>query len=164
MSIAIPSVGTPAQRYSTNWSPSYSQKLAWRLKKFAGWVAEVTFGCRHRNITIPINDHQTCLDCGATRLYLYTTEMFFQGITDAPVFIGRWKKASLEIHPEIAKDLIAASAAPVSQAAPVNFPRSLAHCLDCGEELDSFGICPQAATRDIVLTSSPVHCGKAARA
>ena len=96
MSCIIPSVGTPAQKYARNWTPSYRQKLVWKLKKFTGWVAEVTFGFRHSNITIPLNDHQTCLDCGATRLYLYNTEMFFQGITDAPIFIGRWKKAAIE--------------------------------------------------------------------
>jgi hypothetical protein len=94
MPIAIPSVGTPAYRYALNWTPSYSQKLAWRLKKLAAWVAEVTFGCSHRHITLPFDDHQTCLDCGATRLYIFNTEMYLGGITDAPIFIGRWKKAA----------------------------------------------------------------------
>ncbi|MDR3750116.1 MAG: hypothetical protein P4K94_01385 [Terracidiphilus sp.] len=94
MLIALPSIGTPAQKYAANWTPSYREKLVWKLKKLAGRVAEVTFGCRHRNITLPFNDHQTCLDCGATRLYIYNTELYLDGVTDAPVFIGRWKKAS----------------------------------------------------------------------
>ena len=94
MPIAIPSVGTPAYRYALNWTPSYSQKLAWRLKKLAAWVAEVTFGCSHRHITLPFDEHQTCLDCGASRLYIFNTEMWLGGITDSPIFIGRWKKAA----------------------------------------------------------------------
>jgi hypothetical protein len=94
MSIALPSIGTPAQKYATNWTPSYSQQLLWKLKKFAGRVAEVTFGCRHRNITLPFNDHQTCLDCGASRLYLFNPEFYLNGITDAPIFMGLWKKSS----------------------------------------------------------------------
>ncbi len=99
MSIALPSVGTPAQTYATNWVPSYSQKLVWKLKKFAGQVAEVTFGCRHRNITLPFNDHQTCFDCGASRLYLFNPEFYLNGITYTPIFIGLWKKACPDMDP-----------------------------------------------------------------
>jgi hypothetical protein len=93
----IPSIGTHAQKYATNWTPSYGQKLVWKLKKFAGRVAEVTFGCRHRHITLPFDDHQTCLDCGASRLYLLNPEFYLSGITDAPIFMGLWKKVSQNV-------------------------------------------------------------------
>lgn len=92
MPIALPSVGTPAQPFSTNWQPSYREKLLRRLKKLAGKVAEVTFGCHHRHITLPFNDRQTCLDCGRTRLYIFNTEMYLGGLTNAPIFIGCWRR------------------------------------------------------------------------
>ena len=97
----IPSVGTPADRYAFNWHPSYREKAVWKLRKFAAWVAEVTFGCAHRHVTLPYNDRQTCLDCGASRLYIYNTEMYLVGLTDTPIFKGRWKKAvpaAITIH------------------------------------------------------------------
>jgi hypothetical protein len=82
----------PADRYAINWHPSYREKAVWKLRKLAAWVAEVTFGCAHRHVTRPFNDRQTCLDCGASRLYIYNTEMYFAGFTDTPIFKGRWKK------------------------------------------------------------------------
>ncbi len=55
--------------------------------------------------SIPINDHQTCLDCGATRLYLFHTDFEH---ADAGIFIGKWKKAvrPQSAHRVIAKTLI----------------------------------------------------------
>jgi len=50
MLFIISSIGTPAQKYATNWTPSYSQKLAWKLKKFVGRVAEVIFAA---TVTLP---------------------------------------------------------------------------------------------------------------
>jgi hypothetical protein len=91
MLTAIPSVGTPAYRYALNWSPSYWEKTSWRLKKAAAWVSEVTFGCSHRHITLPYNDHQTCLDYGASRLYLFHADFEH---AQAGVFKGRWKKST----------------------------------------------------------------------
>lgn len=33
------------------------------------------------------------------------------------------------------------------------------HCLDCGEQLDVFGICPMAEPSDINRMTAPVNCG-----
>ena len=100
--ISIPSeFRTPADRYAFNWHPSYREKAVWKLRKFAARVAEVTFGCSHSHLTRPLNDHQTCLDCGASRLYILNPEMYRVGLTDAPIFMGRWKKAvpaAVSIH------------------------------------------------------------------
>jgi len=84
---------TPADRYALNWRPSYSDKAVWRLRKFAARVAEVTFGCAHRHLAWPVNERQTCLDCGASRRYIFNTEMHLDGLTNTPIFKGRWKKA-----------------------------------------------------------------------
>jgi hypothetical protein len=159
MTRITPSVGNTAQNYSTNWSPSYSQKLIWRLKKFAGRVAEVTFGCHHRNLTLPYNDHQTCLDCGATRLYIFNPEPRLAGISTAKIFIGRWKKSSPDACQQVSKAIIseAISTAPCK-------PPARKRCRDCGEELDAFGVCPQVDPRDILRSNSPIFCDKAARA
>ncbi len=69
------------------------------------WLLWPVIGCRHRNPSIPINDHQTCLDCGATRLYLFHTDFEH---ADAGIFIGKWKKAvrPQSAHRVIAKTLI----------------------------------------------------------
>ena len=91
MSFLAPSVGTPAYRWCQSWTPPYTQKIAWRLRKFCGWVAEVLFGCRHRHVTRPYQDRQTCLDCGAWRHYVLNplNEDFSPS---EHIFIGRWKK------------------------------------------------------------------------
>jgi hypothetical protein len=46
------------------------------------WPFRFAFGCRHPHPTLPYNDHQTCLDCGAARTYAYTPD---------GIFIGRWR-------------------------------------------------------------------------
>lgn len=38
--------------------------------------------------------------------------------------------------------------------------KTLATCADCGMILDAFGICPQAAPKQVTRQTSPVHCGK----
>ena len=67
------------------------------------WLLWPVIGCSHRNITLPYNDHQTCLDCGATRLYLFHTDFEH---ADAGIFIGKWKKSALSAHRVIARTLI----------------------------------------------------------
>jgi hypothetical protein len=53
-------------------------------------LADAVFPCRHRNITLPFNNRQTCLDCGATRLFIFDTG--FETAT-AGIFRGPWRKA-----------------------------------------------------------------------
>jgi hypothetical protein len=102
MSSLAPCIGAPAYRYALNWTPSYRDKAAWRLKKIAAWLYEVTLGYRHRHITLPFNDHQTCLDCGASRLYILNTEMYSTAGTPLPIFKGVWKKAGLTATADLA--------------------------------------------------------------
>lgn len=37
--------------------------------------------------------------------------------------------------------------------------RKQTHCLDCGERLDVFGICPETDPRDAHRMTAPVNCG-----
>lgn len=57
------------------------------LIAFANFVSP----CRHPRISLPLMDRQTCLDCGATRLYCFTTDFEH---AQAGIFIGRWEKAT----------------------------------------------------------------------
>lgn len=50
------------------------------------------FRCRHRRVTLPFNDHQTCLDCGSTRPYIFHSTFEF---ADAGIEIGPWRKPRL---------------------------------------------------------------------
>jgi hypothetical protein len=43
-------------------------------------------------------------------------------------------------------------------------PSQTRTCPDCGEHLDAMGICPQAEPKQVARQTSPVHCGKLARA
>ncbi len=85
------------------------------------WLLWPVIGCSHRNITLPYNDHQTCLDCGATRLYLFHTDFEH---ADAGIFIGKWKKAARpqSAHRVIAKTLIANATAPLNGRAAILNP------------------------------------------
>jgi len=61
------------------------------LAHAAVWLLTPFIRCRHLSAGFPINDHQTCLDCGATRLYLFNTD-FENG--RAGIRKGPWRKAT----------------------------------------------------------------------
>jgi hypothetical protein len=85
------------------------------------WLLWPVIGCRHRNISIPINNHQTCLDCGAARLYLFHTDFEH---ADAGIFIGKWRTPAQpqSAHRVVAKTLIANAIAPVNGRAAILNP------------------------------------------
>jgi hypothetical protein len=51
-------------------------------------AADSLFPCLHRHITLPMNNRQTCLDCGATRHHVYAFDTDFSA---AGIFIGKWR-------------------------------------------------------------------------
>jgi hypothetical protein len=53
------------------------------------WLLWPIIGCRHRHVTLPFNDRQTCLDCGSSRPYNFHTDFEH---ADAGIFIGEWRK------------------------------------------------------------------------
>ena len=59
------------------------------LNRVLSRLADVFLPCRHRNITLPFNDRQTCLDCGAKRLYIFNTDFEHAA---AGIIIGKWRK------------------------------------------------------------------------
>lgn len=71
--------------------PASSTLRRWRLRRLIvavlTWPFHVAFGCRHAHITRPLSNHQTCLDCGAVRSYLYPENR------NDDLWIGRWVKA-----------------------------------------------------------------------
>lgn len=69
------------------------------LSRLAGFL----FPCRHRNITLPINERQTCLDCGATRLYFFDTDFAH---ADAGIFIGKWVKDNRAVRIQNARAIL----------------------------------------------------------
>jgi hypothetical protein len=56
-------------------------RIEWLLAALAA-VLRPFVGCKHGNTTLPYNEHQTCLECGATRQYVYM---------DHGVFMGLWR-------------------------------------------------------------------------
>lgn len=48
---------------------TYLARVIWRT---LGHPFAFLFACRHHRLTLPYNDRQTCLDCGAKRIYRYT--------------------------------------------------------------------------------------------
>jgi len=90
MPCTAPPNRAPAFRYVVNWRPSYRDTLIHRAKKAVQHVTEVMFGCRHSNRSFPINDRQTCLDCGRVRLYVLTGD---PAIFPSGIFMGLWRKA-----------------------------------------------------------------------
>jgi hypothetical protein len=62
--------------------------------------------CFHKQVTLPINNRQHCLGCGASRLYLF--DMDFEH-ADAGIEIGPWKRPALhnqDAHRVVASRLI----------------------------------------------------------
>jgi len=59
------------------------------------------FGCPHKHVTLPFNDHQHCLDCGASRLYLFHSNF---KRADAVIEVGDWKK---HVYPQNAHRVVA---------------------------------------------------------
>jgi hypothetical protein len=215
------SVRTPAYRQASNWSLKYLDLLTWRLKKLAAAITEVTFGCAHRHITCEFEGRQTCIDCGASRLYIHT-----RGLGVSKTFKGLWKKTAVAspVDHAIAKSLISQAAArgvksaavaetvaksligqatapaiPASHARAhdgaspqeirslfiasagsiaqaewedqhghradvIEFPSSLRRCLDCGQALDMWGICPSADPIDVPGVGREMRCGRGAMA
>lgn len=104
----------PAETPKTGLSSALEAAITWLL-----WPV---IGCRHRNITLPYNDRQTCLDCGSSRLYLFHSDFEH---ADAGIFIGPWKRhahPAQDAHRVIAKTLIAnATHGPLSRT-PANVP------------------------------------------
>lgn len=124
------------------------------------WV----FGCQHEHTTWPINNHQTCLDCGDERQYRFT---------DTGIFVGRWRRplppdstrpvwsfAAQANKPVPAADLarLRARNTPVEHARP----GQPVLCADCGQPLDYFGACPAATSMDRATKRSPVYCQRTA--
>jgi hypothetical protein len=53
--------------------------------------------CFHRHITLPLNNRQNCLDCGASRLYIFDTDFEH---ANAGIFIGKWRHAQADSVPQ----------------------------------------------------------------
>jgi hypothetical protein len=94
MPCIMPSVGTPAYRYALSWTPPYHKQIAWRIKIAGQWAINMLIGCRHRHITLPFQNRQTCLDCGAWRHYILDTLDADISLVK-PIFIGRWKRPEI---------------------------------------------------------------------
>lgn len=77
-------VGTPADRYASNWTPTYRHRIWRAIKKRAGQVTRVIFGCSHRNVTPVTRGCQDCLDCTAWREVLPPT-------LTARAYTSRWR-------------------------------------------------------------------------
>lgn len=80
--MAIPSLffRPPADLHSKRFASESTLSAAER-------VAYAFFGCRHKNITLPYHNHQTCLDCGSVRSYY-----FLDGADPAEtIHIGPWR-------------------------------------------------------------------------
>lgn len=76
--------------------------LNWLLSR----AADILFPCRHKNTTLPYNDRQHCLDCGASRLYIFHSDFEH---ADAGIFIGPWKRHAAptqDAHRVVATKLI----------------------------------------------------------
>jgi hypothetical protein len=76
------------------------------------WPFRFAFGCRHSRPTLPFNNRQTCLDCGATRLYIYNSDFEH---ANAGIIIGKWRKHALvqqDTRKVIAEKLIANAITP----------------------------------------------------
>lgn len=76
--------------------------LNWLLSR----AADFLFPCRHKNTTLPYNDRQHCLDCGASRLYIFHSDFEH---ADAGIFIGPWKRHTApaqDAHRVVASKLI----------------------------------------------------------
>jgi hypothetical protein len=80
-------VRTPAYRQASHWSPHYLDVVTWRLKKLIAAITGVTFGCAHCHTTCESEGRQSCIDCGASRLYIHT-----RGVGASKTFKGLWKK------------------------------------------------------------------------
>jgi hypothetical protein len=78
------------EQYGTKWSPSYRDLLSHQLKKLAQRISEVTFGCAHRNIAFHGDNHQICMDCASTRLYMFAPR--FGRHPYECLFEGCWRK------------------------------------------------------------------------
>ncbi len=50
-----------------------------------------------------MNERQTCLDCGATRLYFFDTDFAH---ADAGIFIGKWRKENYAVRRQNARVLL----------------------------------------------------------
>lgn|GEM_PF-3067423 len=64
--------------------------------------------CLHRNLSIPVSNHQNCLDCGASRRYSFLTDFEH---ADAGIDIGPWQRAAYfylaqDAHRVVASNLI----------------------------------------------------------
>ena len=66
-------------------------------------LADFFFPCRHSHLSLPFNNRQTCLDCGATRLYLFQADFEH---ADAGIFIGKWRKATDTVRRGNARKLL----------------------------------------------------------
>jgi len=58
------------------------------LNRFFTRLADWIFPCRHHNLSLPYNGRQRCLDCGASRLYIFNSD-FATG--KAGIRTGPWR-------------------------------------------------------------------------
>ena len=65
--------------------------LNWLLSR----TADLFFPCRHHRITLPYNDRQHCLDCGASRLYFFQSDFEH---SDAGIQVGPWKRPTRPVQ------------------------------------------------------------------
>lgn len=72
------------------------------------WLFDLFFGCRHKSVTLPFNDRQTCLDCGSSRLYLFDTDFEH---ANAGIFKGPWQSPQ---HPHNSARQVADNSADLS--------------------------------------------------
>jgi hypothetical protein len=91
------------------------------IKRLLMRVADCLIFCRHKTVTLPYNNRQTCLDCGATRRYLYHSDFEH---ADAGITVGKWRKAvpAQNAHRMVAKRLIE-NAMPDAQRREPRTPR-----------------------------------------
>jgi hypothetical protein len=78
-------------------------KLIARAVASRFWPARL---CFHRHLGIPVNNRQNCMDCGATRLYLFHSDFEH---ADAGIVTGPWTRPSLpaqDAHRIVARNLL----------------------------------------------------------
>jgi hypothetical protein len=72
------------------------------INRLLSRAADLLFPCRHKHTTLPFNERQHCLDCGASRLYIFNSK--FEN-SRAGIFMGPWRKN--RVHAQAANRVVA---------------------------------------------------------
>lgn len=88
------------------------------LIRAASWLLERPFRCGHKRVSLPYNERQRCLDCGAWRHYIFNDDFEH---AQAGIFVGDWRKDEPATVSRItARRIIEQSIAPVYRPMPRN--------------------------------------------